>query len=585
MSTLDASIVENSIRRDTENGKAERKNRGRVCRDRILYLFVLAALTSAHTEAFQLQSIGRRCFQPVRKMPIVFSGDVDAAEASVEGFLEVDDFANTISPVADVEPSSEASTSNDGDYSGRSFFYADLAPPLYNTTSSLVNIDVAGQIGEISRREWLQKGALLFGGAILAGTTLSSPTREQTKPVPKSTMPKAALPKTAGALSTPPKAALPPKPAASTSAVPAKKASSPQSQAPTRTDPVEETGKLEPVNLTSVASETNINVTLDCQKGCLTVDQKNFTKLRTAKRPAWYPSFLSPPSPKIVKVFPNSELFVASIVAGSLTEMVRTSILYPVQTIKTRIQVDAHNFTMRAPPIEKQIIKLGTNVRRYAKEGNLYAGITPTLLVSVPATGVYYGIRDVAKRMLSMTPISDVAVALSAAFMADVVSLLFRTPGDALALRLQAQDEEGDWSGDSLKRLPVVIATDLPYLLSKILLNRLFIHGSISIDRYTEFAIFSAVVAAFLTTPFDVARTRILVDSDGDFTNGIDGGSGDNLFEAMKKISKEGEGGVANLFAGWLERVLYLGIGRAWLEPLQIIGYVGIRDAVLLQWF
>ena len=542
------------------------RQRRRICRDRILYLFVYAALASAHTEAFQLQSTGRRCFQTIREMPIVFSGDVDAAEASVESLLEAANFTDTLSPVADVETSSEASTSNDGDYSDRSFFYADPAPPLYNTTSSLVNINFAGKIGEISRRKWLQKGGLIFGGVILAGTTLSSPTSEQTKPVPKST-------------------ALPPKPAASTPAVPAKKASSPPSQAPTRTDPVKETRRLEPVNLTRVASETNINVTLDCQKGCLTVDQKNFTKVRTTKRPAWYPSFLSPPSPKIVKVFPNSELLAASIVAGSVTEMVRTSILYPVQTIKTRIQLDAHNFTMRAPPIEKQIIKLGTNVRRYAKEGNLYAGITPTLLVSVPATGLYYGIRDVAKRMLYMTPASDVAVTLSAAFIADVGSLLFRTPGDALALRLQAQDEEGDWLGDSLKRLPVAIATDLPCLLSKIMLNRLFVHGSISIDRYTEFAVFSAVVAAFLTTPFDVARTRILVDSDGDFSNGMDGGSGDNLFVAMKKISKEGEGGVANLFAGWLERVLYLGIGRAWLEPLQIIGHVGIRDATLLEWF
>jgi hypothetical protein len=560
--------------------------RRRNCHDRILYLLVLAALTSVHTEAFQLQSIRGRCFQTVRKMPIFCSGDVDAPETSVEGFSEVADCTDTLSPVAEVEPSSEASTSNDGDYLDSSFFYADLAPPLYNTTSPSVNNNFAGRIGEISRREWLQKGALLFGGTMLARTGLSSSTSEQAKPVLKPTMPKTALPKTSGFTSTAPNAAIPPNPAASTSAVPVKKPSSPQFQASTRTAPVKEAGRLEPVNLTRVASETNINVTLDCHKGCLTVDQKNFTKLRTAKKPAWYPFFLSPPSPQIVKVIPNSELLVASVVAGSITEMVRTSILYPVQTIKTRIQVDAHNFTMRAPPIEKQIVKLATNVRRYAKEGNLYAGITPSLLVSVPATGVYYGIRDVAKRMLSMTGASDVAVVLSAAFIADVVSLLFRTPADALALRLQAQDDEGDWFGDSLKRLPVVIATDLPYLLSKIMLNRLFIHGSISIDRYTEFAIFSAVIAAFLTTPFDVARTRILVDIDGNFSNGIDGGgSGDSLFEAMKKISKEGEGGIANLFAGWLARVLYLGIGRAWLEPLQIIGYVGIRDAVLLEWF
>eukprot|EP00428_Durinskia_dybowskii_P068740 CAMPEP_0170412386 /NCGR_PEP_ID=MMETSP0117_2-20130122/30941_1 /TAXON_ID=400756 /ORGANISM="Durinskia baltica, Strain CSIRO CS-38" /LENGTH=160 /DNA_ID=CAMNT_0010670073 /DNA_START=37 /DNA_END=519 /DNA_ORIENTATION=- len=127
--------------------------------------------------------------------------------------------------------------------------------------------------------------------------------------------------------------------------------------------------------------------------------------------------------------------------------------------------------------------------------------------------------------------------------------------------------------------------TDLPYLLSKIFLGRQFIHGSLSIDRYAEYAIVSAVVAAILTTPFDVARTRILVDSDGDFTNGKDGGSGEGVLKTMISITKEGQGGIANLFAGWFERVLYLGIGRAWLEPIQIIAYVGMRDTILLGWF
>ncbi len=58
--------------------------------------------------------------------------------------------------------------------------------------------------------------------------------------------------------------------------------------------------------------------------------------------------------------------------------------------------------------------------------------VTPTLLVSVPATGVYYGFRDVTKRMLSMTPMGDTWIALSGAFVGDVVSLCFRTPADAL---------------------------------------------------------------------------------------------------------------------------------------------------------
>lgn len=120
----------------------------------------------------------------------------------------------------------------------------------------------------------------------------------------------------------------------------------------------------------------------------------------------------------------------------------------------------------------------------------------------------------------------------------------------------------------------------------------------------------TAVIAAFLTTPFDVARTRILLDKDlildDDYADehanydlqpevgGEVGGSAavrkgasppQGVFMAMLHISREGEGGIQNLYAGWLERVLYLGIGRAWLEPIQLVGYIGIRDAILLEWF
>ena len=278
---------------------------------------------------------------------------------------------------------------------------------------------------------------------------------------------------------------------------------------------------------------------------------------------------------------------MAATIAGSATEMARTSLLYPLQTIKTRIQTDIHNVTDNPPSINERLLNLGGTVRRHVEEGGLYAGLKPSLLVSVPAMGVYYGVRDVSKRSLgTMTTLSDVAIILGAALIADVISLCFRTPADTLALRLQDQsDDVGDWIGDSLKRLPSVIVTDLPYLLSKIVLGRQFIQGDLSIDRYAEFAVISAIVAAFLTTPFDVARTRILVDSDGNFSNGFDGGSGEGVIKTMRAVMKEGEGGIANLFAGWLERVLYLGIGRAWLEPLQIIAYVAIRDTILLELF
>jgi hypothetical protein len=68
----------------------------------------------------------------------------------------------------------------------------------------------------------------------------------------------------------------------------------------------------------------------------------------------------------------------------------------------------------------------------------------------------------------------DVAIALSSAVAADVLSLCFRAAEDALTLCL----------GNSLKRPPMIIVTDLPYLLSEVFLDKSFIHGSVSIVCY-----------------------------------------------------------------------------------------------------
>lgn len=191
-----------------------------------------------------------------------------------------------------------------------------------------------------------------------------------------------------------------------------------------------------------------------------------------------------------------------------------------------------------------------------------------------------------------MTPLGPTWVAIVAATVGDVISLCFRTPSETLSIRLQTNNETvGNWWTDSFSRLPMVIATDLPYLLSKIVLNRSLIQGqSISVSHYAEFALVASVVAGFLTTPFDVARTRILlneqlVSSSDDGDNEEQEQEEINVVRTMIQITNEGNGGIKNLYAGWLERVLYLGVGRAWLEPVSMISYIGIRDTVLLEWF
>jgi hypothetical protein len=294
--------------------------------------------------------------------------------------------------------------------------------------------------------------------------------------------------------------------------------------------------------------------------------------------------------------------------------MARTTLLYPLLTLENRIQADIKTrmrTRMKRGKIKRLHLKrrvkiIKWNTIRHYREGKLYAGLFPSLLVSVPATGVYYGVRDVSRRALTAVPgMGDITNAVSAAFIADVVSLMIRAPADTLAIRLQVatgqesrvsnetqqeaddavERKVGNWFVESLERLPALILTDLPYLLSRIALNRWLIHGSIDLGRYELIAISTALVCGVLTTPFDVARTRILVDSDDDPTNGIDGGSGMGLITTMHTIAKEGNGGIANLFAGWLERTINLAIGRAWLEPLQILGYMALRDAILLEWF
>lgn len=135
--------------------------------------------------------------------------------------------------------------------------------------------------------------------------------------------------------------------------------------------------KLAPVNFTLVAKETNINITLERARTFVSLDSNTFQKKETLKLPAFTPQFLIP-APRVVKDIPNSELLVAGIVAGSAVEMVRTALLYPLQTLKTRVQSDIHTRGPQRTPhrrhLRRRIKVLRLNAIRHVREGNLYAG-------------------------------------------------------------------------------------------------------------------------------------------------------------------------------------------------------------------
>ena len=353
------------------------------------------------------------------------------------------------------------------------------------------------------------------------------------------------------------------------------------------------------VNLTRVAAENTVNVTSytyreNRKTAAVYVDREDFTYVTVKRLPGWIPKEWRPR--ERIEI-PNSQLLAAATVAGSVTEAVRTALLHPLATLKARIQASpsAPGAAEAAGSPGGRVRALREDLTRAARQGDLLAGLGTALAITVPASGAYFGVRDVARRMLgagagAASTISPIQAALAAAFVADLASLAIRTPADVYVLRRQVAPansttalgrEARDALRDSLPLFPAAILTDVPYLLLRLVGNFLVAVGGEDLGTYEVETVLVACLCAALTTPLDVARTRIFVAAG---TAG-EGPPDPSVLRTMRNVTGEGEGGILNLYAGCLERTAYFGIGRAWFDPIRIIGYLGLRDAVLLQWF
>jgi len=265
--------------------------------------------------------------------------------------------------------------------------------------------------------------------------------------------------------------------------------------------------ELQPIDIKKVAEQNTVDIELICkedderpirllsQSAVIKVDRDTFQKIKVYQ-PAllkWLPPSLQPrfQSMQVLKSIPNDQLFFASVVAGSLTEIIRTTISYPLGTVKARVQARTLRSTNRKRPLLRKLRVTWLTFLYETKRGDWYAGIVPSLLITIPASGVYSGVKDVSKRLLTMAvPMQsfsyffhgDVATAsyygslltnLLAAFVADLASVAIRTPADVLALRLQVfgktnvKSDLSDWAKDSVALLPSMLICDLPFSLMR----------------------------------------------------------------------------------------------------------------------
>eukprot|EP00956_Cyclotella_meneghiniana_P042813 scaffold249325_cov73-Cyclotella_meneghiniana.AAC.6 len=197
-------------------------------------------------------------------------------------------------------------------------------------------------------------------------------------------------------------------------------------------------GQLKPIDADKITNENQIEVELELKdrSGTVKIDRETFQKVKIVQPQflQYLPSSMQPlitrqfKSLQVLKEIPDDQLFEASVLAGSLTEMVRSTLTYPLGTVKARVQS-----------------RRSRNISRTGKRRSLLRKLRVTWLTFVYETK--QGVKEVSRRAIAMGMQSQMfsnlfsgdsdyvkilSVNLLSALVADVASLAVRTPADIL---------------------------------------------------------------------------------------------------------------------------------------------------------
>ncbi|WCJ43300.1 S-adenosylmethionine carrier 1 chloroplastic/mitochondrial [Euphorbia peplus] len=239
------------------------------------------------------------------------------------------------------------------------------------------------------------------------------------------------------------------------------------------------------------------------------------------------------------------------IIAGGTAGVVAEAALYPIDTIKTRLQA-AHGGG-------KIMLK------------GLYSGLGGNLAGSLPASAIFVGVYEpIKQKLLKTLPENLSAVAhLTAGVVGGAISSIIRVPTEVVKQRLQT----GQFSSTSnAVRLIVAkdgfrglyagygsfLLRDLPFdAVQFCIYEQLMMGYKIAAQRDLkgpEIALvgaFAGAITGAMTTPLDVVKTRLMVQGSGQQYRGI--------FDCLQTISKEE--GFHALLKGIGPRVVWIGIG------------------------
>lgn len=269
--------------------------------------------------------------------------------------------------------------------------------------------------------------------------------------------------------------------------------------------------------------------------------------------------------------------------------------LYPLDTIKTRLQKARHH----APSTPAPTLSLRQTIR------GIYAGLPSVLFGSAPSAASFFIVYDGVKRSLLPPSGSDAAPSRShivlthslASSMGEIAACAVRVPTEVVKQRAQA----GLFGGSSLLALKdilalrhpdptgnakrgygqvlrelyrgagITIAREIPFTVLQFTMwesmkeayaKRVLVpsspeSGALSQVPASTSAMFGSVagsIAAGLTTPLDVIKTRVMLARRGE------GGARVRIRDVVQEISAEGFGA---FWRGIGPRVAWIGIGGA----------------------
>ncbi|XP_062325788.1 mitochondrial S-adenosylmethionine carrier protein [Osmerus eperlanus] len=248
--------------------------------------------------------------------------------------------------------------------------------------------------------------------------------------------------------------------------------------------------------------------------------------------------------------------FIAALVAGGCAGMCVDLTLFPLDTIKTRLQ----------------------SQQGFYKAGGfrgIYAGVPSAAVGSFPNAAAFFVTYECTKSLLRARALSaphmEPVTHMIAASMGEIVACLIRVPTEVVKQRTQASPssstyqvllatlrEEGvrglyrGYRSTVIREIPFSLVQFPLWEYLKSLWSRRQGHTLYSWQSAVCGA-FAGAVAALVTTPLDVAKTRIMLAKAGTAT--ASGNIPLVLYEVWKSR------GLTGLFAGSIPRITFISLG------------------------